>query len=165
MVLAPVGSDSGWGEATKPWLPVKLLEGLATLAPLSAKPWAARARRAWPHLTAFNFGTEECLIVSSVWPGDLLACVDGARDAGRWRVGVLVPFPGVRSFYLPPRRYANQQTTELHAVDWAVRMAVRLGPSSSSQARHKVKAWDIWQRMLCHLDACKIHGVLCLHDC
>ena len=30
------------------------------------------------------------------------------------------------------------------------------------QARAKVRAWDIWQRMLCHLHACKIRGVLCL---
>ena len=35
-------------------LPVKLLEGLATLAALAAEPWAAPARRAWPHLTAFT---------------------------------------------------------------------------------------------------------------
>ena len=78
----------------------------ATLAALAAKPWAAPTRKAWPHLTAFNFGTEQCLTASSIWAGDLLACVDGARDAGRSRVA-LVPFLGVRSFYPPPRRYAK----------------------------------------------------------
>ena len=41
-----------------------------------------------------------------------------------------MPFLGVRSFYPPPRRYASQQTTELHAVAWAVRLAVHLGLSS-----------------------------------
>ena len=56
--------------------------------------------------------------------------MDGARDAGRWQVGALVPFFGVRSFYPPPRRYASQQTTEPHAVAWAVWLAVRLGMSS-----------------------------------
>ena len=34
-----------------------------------------------------------------------------------------------------------------------------------SQANAEVRAWDIQQRMLCHLDACKIRGVLCLRDC
>ena len=34
-----------------------------------------------------------------------------------------------------------------------------------SQTRAEVRAWDILQRMLCHLDACKIRGVLCLRDC
>ena len=111
-------------------LPVKLLEGLATLAALAAEAWAAPARRAWPHLTAFNFGTEQCLTASSIWAGDLLACVDGARDAGRWWVGALVPFLGVRSFCPPPRRHESQQTMELHAVAWAVHLAVRLGLSS-----------------------------------
>ena len=31
------------------------------------------------------------------------------------------------------------------------------------QARAEVRAWDILQRMLCHLDACKTRGVL--QDC
>ena len=31
-------------------LPIKLLDGLATLAVLVAKPWAAPSRKAWPHL-------------------------------------------------------------------------------------------------------------------
>ena len=34
-----------------------------------------------------------------------------------------------------------------------------------SQARAEVRAWDIWQHMLCHLDACKVRGYLCLRDC
>ena len=41
-----------------------------------------------------------------------------------------MPFLGVRSCYLPLRRYASLQTTELHAVAWAVRLAVCLGLSS-----------------------------------
>ena len=41
-----------------------------------------------------------------------------------------MPFLGVGSFYPPPRRYASPQTTELHAVAWAVRLAVRPGRAS-----------------------------------
>ena len=32
------------------------------------------------------------------------------------------------------------------------------------QARAEVRAWEIRQHMLCHLDACKIRCVLCLRD-
>ena len=110
-------------------LPIKLLDGLATLLALAAKPWAAPSRKAWPHLSAFSFGFEPFLSASSVWAGDLLACMDGARDAGRWLVGALVPFFGARSFYPPPQRYDSQQTSELHAAAWAVQWAVRLGMS------------------------------------
>ena len=101
-------------------LPVKLHHGLTTLMALAAEPWIAPSHKAWPHLLAYHFGSESCLNPSSVWAGDLLACVDGARDAGLWRVGALVPFFGVRSFNLPHQKYASQQTTELHAVAWAV---------------------------------------------
>ena len=43
-------------------------------------------------------------------------------------------------------------------------------PMSRVNSEHEgsqveVRAWDLWQRMLCHLDACKIRGVLCLRDC
>ena len=130
MVLAQVGSDGGRGTATSQGLLVKLLDCLATLMALAAEPWTAPSHKAWPHLSAYCFGSERCLNPSFVWAGDLLACVDGAHDTGRWRVGALVPFFGVRSFYPPHRKYASQQTTELHAVAWAVRLAVRLGMSS-----------------------------------
>ena len=33
-----------------------------------------------------------------------------------------------------------------------------------SQARAELRAWEIWERILCHLDACKVRGVLCMHD-
>ena len=31
---------------------------------------------------------------------------------------------------------------------------------AKSQARAEVQAWEFWERMLCHLDPCKIRGVL-----
>ena len=97
---------------------------------VAAEPWLAPSSKAWTHRCAFRFGSETCLSPSVVWTGDLLACVDGARDAGRWRVGALVPCFGVRSFFPAYKRYASQQNTELHAVSWAVRLAVRLGVRS-----------------------------------
>ena len=41
-----------------------------------------------------------------------------------------MPFLGVKFFYTPPRRYASQQTAELHVVAWAVSLVVRLRLSS-----------------------------------
>ena len=63
-------------------LRVKILESLATLAALAAEPWAAPARRAWPHLAAFNFGSGRYLTPATVWAGDMLACVDGIQVVG-----------------------------------------------------------------------------------
>ena len=65
-------------------LPIRLLNGLATLAALAAEPWAAPSRKAWPHISAFGFGTEPCLTASSVWVGDLLVWMGpGMRGGGR----------------------------------------------------------------------------------
>ena len=52
--------------------------------------------------------------------GGPAACMDGTRNAGRCRVGALVPFFGLRSFYPTHRKYASEQTTKLHAVALAV---------------------------------------------
>ena len=46
---------------------------------------------------------------------------------------------------------------ELHAVACAAG-----GALGGSEARAEVRVRDIWQHMLCHLDAFKIRGVLCL---
>ena len=84
-------------------------------------------------MSAYSFGSEMCQnSSSSSWAGDLLACVDGARDVGRRRVGALVPFVGIRSFYPPHLKYACQHTTELHAAAWRVHLAVLLGMSSTT---------------------------------
>ena len=111
-------------------LSVKLLHGLAALMAPVPEPWSAPSHKAWSHLTAYRFGSKPFLTPSTVWVRDLLVCVDGVRDVGRWRVGALVPFFGVCSCYPPQRKYASQQTTELHVVAWALRLAVRVGMSS-----------------------------------
>ena len=72
------------------------------------------------------FGRDARLTPPNPWARALLACVDGARDAGYWRVGALVPFLGVHTFCPPHRWVARQQTTELYNIAWAVRMAIRL---------------------------------------
>ena len=66
---------------------------------------------------------------ADVWAGDLTAGVDGAGDGGRGRVGVLVPFLGVRVFRPLFRSFALQQTMESHAISSAVRLPIRLGRS------------------------------------
>ena len=85
----------------------------------------------WPHLSAYSFGFEPCLKPSSVWAGDLLPMWMGlgTRGAG----GLELLFPSLESDPSPPpppRKYASQHTTELHAVAWAVCLAGRLGMSS-----------------------------------
>ena len=81
-------------------------------------------------MKALQFGKEDRLTSSSLWIGDVIVCVDGARDAGCWRVGALVPGVGVRTHVAPPARFASQQTTELRGLAWAVRFAVRTGHKS-----------------------------------
>ena len=107
--------------------PLKMLGSLATLVAVAAEPWQAPGGEAWRQLRALQFGTEDRLSRSSLWCGGVVICVDGARDAGCWRVGALVPGVGVRTHVTPPARFASQQTTELRGVAWAVRFAVRTG--------------------------------------
>ena len=65
-----------------------------------------------------------------------------------------------------PPFYANRAKVALRAT------TAREAPSMSkvnsehagSLARAEVRAWEIWERMLCHLDACKVRGVLFLRD-
>ena len=74
-------------------LPVKLLDGLATLMALAVERWFAPSPKAWPHLSAFSFGT--CLNPSSIWAGNLLACVKGL---GMWDAsGLVLSFPSLGS--------------------------------------------------------------------
>ena len=110
--------------------PLKMLESLATLMAVAAEPWQAPGGEAWRHLKALQFGKEDRLTSSSLWIGDVIVCVDSARDAGCWRVGALVPGVGVRTHVAPPARFASQQTTELRGLAWAVRFAVRMGHKS-----------------------------------
>ena len=88
-------------------LPIKLLDGLASLMAWAAEPWSAPSHKALTHLSDFTFGSEPCLNPSLVWAGDLLACVAGARDVRHWRVGALVPFFGLPSFYPTHQKYAS----------------------------------------------------------
>ena len=79
---------------------MKLLHGLATLMALAAEPSLATLGNAWVHLRAFSFHSNTCLTTSLVGGGGgLLTYVDGACDAGRWRMGTLEPFFGVRSSF------------------------------------------------------------------
>ena len=110
--------------------PLKMLHSLATLTAVAAEPWQAPGGEVWHHLKAFGFGTDDRLTSSSIWLGDVIVCVDGARDAGSWRVGALIPGVGVRTHVAPQARYANQQTTEFRGLAWAVRFAVRKGHKS-----------------------------------
>ena len=110
--------------------PLKMLGSLATLVAVAAEPWQAPGGEAWRQLRALQFETEDRLSRSSLWCGGVVICVDGARDAGCWRVGALVPGVGVRTHVTPPTRFASQQTTELRGVAWAVRFAVRTGHRS-----------------------------------
>ena len=110
--------------------PLKILESLATLMAVAAEPGQAPGGEAWRQLKALQFGNEDRLTCSSQWHGGVIVCVDGARDAGWWRVGALVPGLGVRTHVTPPARFASQQTTELRGLAWAVRFAVRIGHKS-----------------------------------
>ena len=110
--------------------PLKMLGSLATLMAVAAEPWQAPGGVAWRQLKTLQFGSEDRLTNSSLWYGGVIICVDGARDAGCWRVGALVPGVGVRTHVTPPARFASQQTTELRGLAWAVRFAVRTGHKS-----------------------------------
>ena len=88
--------------------PLKMLESLATLMAVAAEPWQAPGGEAWRQLKALQFGREDRLTSSSLWTGDVIVCVDGARDAGCWRVGALVPGMGVCTHVAPPARFASQ---------------------------------------------------------
>ena len=110
--------------------PLKMLNSLAMLTAVAAEPWQARGGEAWRQLKAFQLGTDDRLTSSSIWIGDVIVCVDGARDAGGWRVGTLIPGVGVRTHVAPQARFASQQTTELRGLAWAVRFAVRKGDKS-----------------------------------
>ena len=110
--------------------PLKMLGSLATLMAVAAEPWQAPGGEAWRQLKTLQFGSEDRLTNSSLWCRGVIVCVDGARDAGCWRVGALVPGVGVRMHVTTPARFASQQTTELRGLAWAVRFAVRTGHKS-----------------------------------
>ena len=110
--------------------PLKMLNILATLTAVAAEPWQAPGGEAWRQVKAFQFGKDDRLTSSSIWIGDVIVRVDGARDAGSWRVGALIPGVGVRTHVAPQARFASQQTTELRGLAWAVRFAVRKGHKS-----------------------------------
>ena len=84
--------------------PLKMLNSLATLTAVAAEPWQAPGGEAWRQLKAFQFGKDDRLTSSSIWIGDVIVCVDGARDVGSWRVGALIPGVGVRTHVAPQTR-------------------------------------------------------------
>ena len=100
-----------------------VLHGLDMLMALVAEPWLAGLSGC--SLASFAFGPG-CNCSLPMY-GQGIVFVDGAKNNGVWRVGALAPFRGVRVSHPPFCPFASQQTTELHVIAWAVRLAVRLG--------------------------------------